>query len=389
MSTLVTHLIPNHFGTSPMKSFKLPPPSQQPPSLVLPISQLSQVVPTKQKDEETQTEQAYKHENNEENIEEILKDSPDRYCLFPIKYPDIFAEYKKSLALFWTTEEIDLSQDKIDFREKLNDNERHFIKHILAFFASADGIVIENLVTSFCDEVKAPEAKAFYAVQMMIETIHSELYSLMIDTLVEDTKEKMQLFSAIDTLPCVMRKAEWAIEWISSSRPFAERLVAFAIVEGVFFSGAFCSIFWLKKRGLMPGLAQGNLFISRDEGMHTDFACLLFRNHINNKPSRERVLEIMLPAVEMEKEFVQSALPVSLIGMNQTLMSEYIEFVADRLLNSLGFEKHYNSKNPFDFMELISLDNKTNFFEHHSTEYQKSGVIGDAKDNSFGVDEDF
>ena len=321
--------------------------------------------------------------------EDILVDSPDRFSLFPIRYPDIYDEYRKSLACFWTADEIDLQQDKIDYRQKLNDNEKHFVNHILGFFASADGIVIENLVTSFCNDVKAPEAKAFYAIQSAIETIHAESYALMIETLVDEKKEKEKLFNAIEQMPCVKKKASWALEWIKSSRPFAERLVAFAVVEGIFFSGAFCSIFWLKKRGLMPGLAFANELISRDEGLHTDFACLLFRNHIKNKPTRKRVLEIIAPAVEMEVEFVRDALPVSLIGMNANTMSEYVKFVADHLLVSLGFEKHYNTSNPFDFMQMISLEGKTNFFEKRVADYQKAGVMSSKEENSFATDSEF
>lgn len=320
--------------------------------------------------------------------EEILRENPSRYCLFPIKHKDIFNEYKKSLACFWTSDEVDLSVDLIDWRTKLDENERFFIKNVLAFFAASDGIVIENLVSSFCETVQAPEARAFYAIQGAIETIHSETYSLMIDTLCEDA-EKPGLFNAIETMPAVKEKADWAVEWIDPKRPFAERLVAFAVVEGIFFSGAFCSIFWMKKRGLMPGLCFANEFISRDEGMHTNFACLLYRDHIRHKPTRDRVLEIVLPAVAIEKEFVTSSLPVSLLGMNAEQMRQYIEFVADHLLVSLGLAKHFHATNPFPFMNMISCESKTNFFEKRVSEYQKSGVLSTVEENRFSTDDAF
>ena len=294
--------------------------------------------------------------------EPILKENKDRFVIFPIKHDDIWAYYKKAEASFWTAEEIDLQQDVTDWKEKLNDNERHFIKHVLAFFAASDGIVNENLAENFVSEVQYPEAKFFYGFQIMVENIHSETYSLLIDTYIKDPKEKDMLFHAIDTLDCVKKKADWALRWIENAS-FAERLIAFAAVEGIFFSGSFCSIFWLKKRGLMPGLSFSNELISRDEGMHCDFACHIYSKHIKNKLPQQRVTEIITNAVEIEKEFITDALPVRLIGMNSDLMGQYIEFVADRLLGELGCPRVYNATNPFDFMEMISLQGKTNFFE--------------------------
>ena len=319
--------------------------------------------------------------------EPILQENKDRFVLFPITHSDIWEMYKKGEASFWTAEEIDLSQDMIDWA-KLNDGERHFISHILAFFAASDGIVNENLAVNFLSEVQYPEAKCFYGFQIMMENIHSETYSLLIDTYIKDEKEKDKLLHALDTVPCVGKKGDWAIKWINSEN-FVERIVAFAAVEGIFFSGSFCSIFWLKKRGLMPGLTFSNELISRDEGLHTDFACLLYNNHIVNKLPKERILEIITSAVEIEKEFITDALPVALIGMNAKLMQEYIEFVADRLLETLGVEKQYNATNPFDFMEMISLQGKTNFFEKRVAEYQKAGVMSDKDSNKFSLDEDF
>jgi len=295
--------------------------------------------------------------------------------------------YKKEEASFWTAEEIDLNPDLQDWENKLNEDEKHFIKHVLAFFAASDGIVNENLAVNFMKEVQYPEARCFYGFQIMMENIHSETYSLLIDSYIKDPKEKDRLFHSIDTLPCVGKKAEWAIKWIGNGT-FAERLIAFAAVEGIFFSGSFCSIFWLKKRGLMPGLTFSNELISRDEGLHCDFACLLY-SQLDNPLPKEQVTAIITNAVEIEKEFVSDALPVSLIGMNAKLMCQYIEFVADRLLVALGCEKAYNAINPFDFMELISLQGKTNFFEKRVAEYQKSGVMGKKEDNIFSLDEDF
>ncbi len=323
--------------------------------------------------------------------EPILSENKQRFVLFPIKHREIWEMYKKAEASFWTTEEIDLSSDQQDWEHRLNDDERHFVKHVLAFFAASDGIVNENLAVNFMREVQYPEARCFYGFQIMMENIHSETYSLLIDTYIKDVNEKNHLFHAIDTLPCVMRKADWALRWIERGS-FAERLVAFAAVEGIFFSGSFCSIFWLKKRGLMPGLSFSNELISRDEGMHTDFACLLY-SQLEQKLSSERVTAIIAEAVAIEQEFVTDALPVKLIGMNADMMSQYIEFVADRLLVSLGCNKLYNVGNPFDFMEMISLQGKTNFFEKRVSEYQKSGVMNTINnqkdDNVFSLDEDF
>lgn len=303
--------------------------------------------------------------------EKILKENKDRFVMFPLKYNDIWEMYKMAEHSFWTAEEIDLAQDLTDWNEKLNDNERHFIKMVLAFFAASDGIVNENLAENFLKEVQYPEAKCFYGFQIAIENIHSETYSLLIDTYIKDTEEKMKLFHAIDNYPSVMKKAEWALKWIGSDN-FAERVIAFAAVEGIFFSGSFCSIFWLKKRGLMPGLTFSNELISRDEGLHCMFACLLHNNYISNKVSPERIKEIITSAVEIEREFITESLPVSLIGMNSKLMQQYIEFVADFWLQQLGCEKTYNSSNPFDFMDMISLQGKSNFFEKRVSDYKKS-----------------
>lgn len=320
--------------------------------------------------------------------EPILKEDPNRFVLFPIKHDDIWSFYKKSEASFWTAEEIDLGPDLHDWEHKLNDDERFFIKHVLAFFAASDGIVNENLAENFVAEVQYTEAKFFYGFQIAMENIHSETYSLLIDTYIKDKNEKNKLFNAIETIPCVTKKAEWALKWIENGT-FAERLIAFAAVEGIFFSGSFCSIFWLKKRGLMPGLSFSNELISRDEGMHCDFACMIYNDHVVNKLSKETVTKIITDAVEIEKEFVTDALPVSLIGMNAKLMQQYIEFVADRLLSELNCDKVFNSPNPFDFMEMISLQGKTNFFEKRVAEYQKSGVASGKESQVFKLDEDF
>ncbi len=322
-----------------------------------------------------------------ENQEPILKENPNRFVLFPIKHDDIWAYYKKSEASFWTAEEIDLSQDLTDW-EKLNDNEKHFVKHVLAFFAASDGIVNENLAENFVSEVQYTEAKFFYGFQIMVENIHSETYSLLIDTYIKDTKEKDYLFNAIENMDCVKKKADWALRWIDNGS-FQERLIAFAAVEGIFFSGSFCSIFWLKKRGLMPGLSFSNELISRDEGMHCDFACLLYNDHVQNKLTEETITGIIKDAVEIEKEFVTDSLPVKLIGMNSELMCQYIEFVADRLLGALKCEKVWNVENPFPWMEMISLQGKTNFFEKRVGDYQKSGVMSDRDKQVFSLDEDF
>ena len=322
------------------------------------------------------------------NVEPILQDNPNRFVLFPIQHDDIWAFYKKSEASFWTAEEIDLSADLTDWNEKLNDDERHFVKHVLAFFAASDGIVNENLAENFVSEVQYTEAKFFYGFQIMMENIHSETYSLLIDTYINDPKEKDYLFNAIETLDCVKKKANWALRWIEEAS-FAERLIAFAAVEGIFFSGSFCSIFWLKKRGLMPGLSFSNELISRDEGMHCDFACLLYNDHIQNKLSGKTINKIITDAVEIEKEFVSDAIPVALIGMNAELMCQYIEFVADRLLGALQQPKVYNVENPFPWMDMISLQGKTNFFEKRVGDYQKSGVMADRDKQIFSLDEDF
>ena len=320
--------------------------------------------------------------------EPILLNNPNRFVLFPIEHADIWQIYKQSESNFWTAEEIDLSQDMTDWNERLNDEERHFVKHVLAFFAASDGIVNENLAENFVKEVQYTEAKFFYGFQIMMENIHSETYSLLIDTYIKDLKEKDYLFNAIETVPCVKQKAEWALRWISGGS-FAERLIAFAAVEGIFFSGSFCSIFWLKKRGLMPGLSFSNELISRDEGMHCDFACLLYNDHIINKLSPETVQNIITNAVEIEKEFVSEALPVNLIGMNADLMCQYIEFVADRLLVALRQPKVYKADNPFPWMDMISLQGKTNFFEKRVGDYQKAGVMTTRDQQVFTLEEDF
>ena len=320
-------------------------------------------------------------------MEPILQENPNRFVVFPIQHHDLWEFYKKSEASFWTAEEIDLAADLVDWRSRLNDDERHFVKHVLAFFAASDGIVNENLAENFVKEVQYPEAKFFYGFQIMMENIHSETYSLLIDTYITDPEEKMHLFRAVDTIPAVAKKAEWALRWIKSST-FQERLIAFAAVEGIFFSGSFCSIFWLKKRGLMPGLSFSNELISRDEGSHTDFAVHLHNNHVVNKVSEERIKEIILSALEIEKEFNTEALPVKLIGMNSDLMKQYLEFVTDRLLSDLGCAKVFNSTNPFDFMVNIALNGKTNFFEKRVGEYQKAGVKSGG-DTGFSLDADF
>lgn len=316
----------------------------------------------------------------------LLQENRDRFVILPIKHPAIWEMYKKHEASFWTAEEIDLSGDLRDWQQ-LNDGERHFISHVLAFFAASDGIVNENLAVNFMSEVQVPEARCFYGFQIMMENIHSETYALLIDTYIRDPKEKDHLFHAIDTVPAVSKKAEWALRWIEQGT-FAERLVAFAAVEGIFFSGSFCSIFWLKKRGLMPGLTFSNELISRDEGLHCEFACLLY-GMLENKLPQDQVHAIIGDAVEIEKEFITEALPADLIGMNSRLMKQYIEFVADRWLAELGYVKLFNSTNPFDFMEMISLQGKTNFFEKRVGDYQKAGVLADKTTQTFSLDEDF
>ncbi|HZK65407.1 MAG TPA: ribonucleoside-diphosphate reductase small subunit [Puia sp.] len=322
----------------------------------------------------------------QDESELLLKENKDRFVILPINYPRIWEMYKKHEASFWTAEEIDLSSDQKDW-QALNDGERHFISHILAFFAASDGIVNENLAVNFMSEVQLPEARCFYGFQIMMENIHSETYALLIDSYVRDPKEKDRLFHAIETVPAVKKKAEWALRWIQHGS-FAERLVAFAAVEGIFFSGSFCSLFWLKKRGLMPGLTFSNELISRDEGLHCEFACLLY-SMLNQKLSEEAVVAIIAEAVSIEKEFISEALPVRLIGMNADLMKQYIEFVADRWLAELGYAKIFKAVNPFDFMEMISLQGKTNFFEKRVGDYQKSGVLSSGEDVSFSLEEDF
>jgi len=324
--------------------------------------------------------------NTVNQTELLLKENKDRFVILPINYPKIWEHYKRHEASFWTAEEIDLTGDTKDWNN-LNDGERHFISHILAFFAASDGIVNENLAVNFMREVQLPEARCFYGFQIMMENIHSETYALLIDTYIKDNVEKDKLFHGIDTIPAVKRKAEWALKWIENGN-FAQRLVAFAAVEGIFFSGSFCSIFWMKKRGLMPGLTFSNELISRDEGLHCEFACLMY-SMLENKMTEAEVQKIILEAVEIEKEFVSESLPVDLIGMNAKLMQQYIEFVADRWLNELGYSKVYNTSNPFDFMEMISLQGKTNFFEKRVGDYQKAGVMAEKDSQVFSTEEDF
>ncbi|MBG6110609.1 ribonucleoside-diphosphate reductase beta chain [Flavobacterium sp. CG_9.10] len=322
-------------------------------------------------------------------LEPILQENKNRFVIFPIKHHDIWEWYKKMEASFWTAEEIDLSQDLNDWNNKLSDEERYFVKHILAFFAASDGIVNENLAENFVNEVQYAEAKFFYGFQIMMENIHSETYSLLIDTYVKDEAEKDELFNALEVFPAIKKKADWALKWIESDS-FAERLIAFAAVEGIFFSGAFCSIYWLKKRGLMPGLTFSNELISRDEGVHCDFAVHLHNHHLVNKVPKERIRSIIVDALNIEREFITESLPVSLIGMNAGLMTQYLEFVADRLLVELGCDREYNTSNPFDFMDMISLQGKTNFFEKKVAEYQKAGVMNtDVEAQKITFDADF
>ncbi|CAN4113486.1 unnamed protein product [Withania somnifera] len=321
-----------------------------------------------------------------EEEEPILQEQTQKYCTFPITYPQIWEMYKKAQASFWTAEEVDLSQDLQQW-EALSESEKHFISHVLAFFAASDGIVLENLAARFLNDVQIQEARAFYGFQIAMENIHSEMYSLLLETYIKDSRQKYKLFNAIESIPCVSQKAKWALNWIQSSSSFAERLVAFACVEGIFFSGSFCAIFWLKKRGLMPGLTFSNELISRDEGLHCDFSFL------QKQLSRQKVHQIVHEAVEIETEFVCNALPCALIGMNAELMSQYIKFAADRLLFALGYDKKYNVENPFDWMEFISLQGKANFFERRVGDYQKASVMSSLQDNGknfeFKLDEDF
>ena len=323
-----------------------------------------------------------------ETEEPILRDNKQRFVLFPLQYRPIWNMYKKAEASFWTVEEVDLVSDRRDW-ERLTTDERHFVSHVLAFFAASDGIVNENLAMNFCTEVQIPEARCFYGFQIMMENIHSEMYSLLIDTYVTDPEEKLRLFHAIETVPCVGKKADWALRYLDRERAsFAERLVAFAAVEGIFFSGSFCAIFWLKKRGLMPGLGFSNELISKDEGLHCDFACLLYTYLVNRLPEA-RVHEIVADAVAIEKEFITDALPVELIGMNSALKGQYIEFCADRLVEALGYQKLYNSRNPFEWMDMLSLSGKSNFFEKRVSEYSKAGVGVKMEEQVFALDADF
>nr|XP_043624657.1 ribonucleoside-diphosphate reductase small chain A [Erigeron canadensis] len=330
-------------------------------------------------------------EQFKEEDEPILMEQSQRFCMFPIRYHQLWEMYKKAQASFWTAEEVDLSLD-IQQWQNLTESEKRFISHILAFFAASDGIVLENLAARFLNDIQIPEARAFYGFQIAMENVHSEMYSLLLETLIKDSKEKYRLFNAVENIPCVARKAQWALNWIKSSNSFAERLVAFACVEGIFFSGSFCSIFWLKKRGVMPGLAFSNELISRDEGLHCDFACLLY-SLLQKQLPVQKVNEIVDEAVEIETEFVCDSLPCALIGMNATLMSQYIKFVADRLLVALGCQKKYNVENPFDWMEFISLQGKTNFFERRVGEYQKASVMSNLQGGDqnfvFKMDADF
>lgn len=327
-----------------------------------------------------------------EKSDPLLMENPRRFVMFPIQYPEFWEMYKKHEASFWTAEEVDLSQDMKDW-EKLSEHEQHFIKHVLAFFAASDGIVNENIASQFSTEIQIPEARAFYGFQMAMENIHSETYSLLIEQYIRDPEEKFRLFDAIQTIPAVKEKAEWALQWMNTENSFAERVIAFAAVEGILFSGSFCAIYWLKKRGLMPGLTFSNELISRDEGLHAEFACLIYSTLQNPLPN-DVVHHIIAGAVDAERQFICEALSCDLIGMNSELMTRYIEFVADRLLTALGHSKLYNATNPFDWMELISLQGKTNFFEKRVGEYQKAGVMkaceeGQEDSRGFALDIDF
>merc|ERR1711884_929845 len=352
------------------------------------LTEISNLTVTDKENQGQQQVKAKKEIKKTVEEEPLLKENPQRFVILPIQYDSIWKMYKKAMASFWTAEEVDLSMDLADWA-KLKDDEKHFIKHVLAFFAASDGIVNENLVERFMQEVQVPEARCFYGFQIAMENIHSETYCLLIDTYIKDPAERNRLFNAIETVPAIKKKAQWALNWINADNAsYAERIVAFASVEGIFFSGSFAAIFWLKKRGLMPGLTFSNELISRDEGLHTYFACLMFR-HLVDKPSQERVYEIVCNAVDIEIEFLTEALPVALIGMNSVLMIQYIKFVADRLLRELNCEKVYNVENPFDFMENISLEGKTNFFEKRVGEYQKMGVMSSKEESKFCLDADF
>ena len=321
-------------------------------------------------------------------VEPILQENPHRFTLFPIMKPKLFQKYKQHVSVFWTPEEIDLAKDMKDW-VRLSANEQHFIKNVLAFFAGSDGIIQENIAARFMHEVQLAEARQFYSVQLMMESVHNETYSLLIDTYIDDTDEKLKLFHAIQTIPCVTLKAEWAQKWIAATdENFATRLIAFAVVEGIFFSGSFCAIYWLKERGLMPGLTTSNEFIARDEGLHTDFACALYEEIVHKVP-KVKVHKIIREAVKIEKQFITESLPCHLVGMNDKLMIQYIEFVADRLSVQLGYGKIYNTQNPFDFMERISLEGKDNFFEKRVTTYAKSGVGKTMDEMSFSLNSTF
>lgn len=319
--------------------------------------------------------------------EPLLSPNPGRFTPFPIEHHDLWDMYKKAVASFWTADEVNLGQDAADFA-RLTPDEQHFVKHVLAFFASSDGIVMENLAANFGVEVQAPEARQFYAYQIFNESIHSEQYALLIDALIADPAERKGLFEAIRTVPAVEKKAAWALKWLDPARSFAERLVAFVCVEGILFSGSFCAIYWLKQRGVLPGLCLSNQFISRDEGLHQEFGMLLYSKLVRKLPAAS-VTAIVTEAVENEKEFITDAIPCRMVGMNDDLMKQYIEFVADRILVGLGVPAHYGAKNPFPWMELISLSGKTNFFEHFPSEYQRAGVMAKAEDQVFGLDEEF
>jgi ribonucleotide reductase beta subunit family protein with ferritin-like domain len=353
--------------TSPGRKPRIP--KQEPPALHL--AELNSVVSPKP-----------------EIDEPLLIENPGRFVLFPIQHADVYTMAKKAVAVFWTVEEVDLTKDMKDW-SKLDSNTQHFIKHVLGFFAASDGILMENLALNFQNEVQWPEAKYFYANQNFMEAIHSEMYSLLIDTYIDDRSEKQKLLEASSSIPAIQKKAQWAMQWLNAKESdFPTRLIAFAVVEGIFFSGAFCSIFWLKKNGLMPGLTTSNEFIARDEGMHTDFACLLY-SKIKHRLTKARVNKIVKEAVKIEKNFITKALPCELIGMNATLMSQYIEFVADRLVVQLGYPKIFNVANPFDFMERISLEGKDNFFEKRNANYAKAGVGKTQEEMSFKTDVDF
>jgi ribonucleotide reductase beta subunit family protein with ferritin-like domain len=320
--------------------------------------------------------------------EPLLKENPDRFVLFPIEHNDVFKMYKDLVAVRWIPEEVELTKDLKDWKT-LNANEQHFIKRILGFFAGSDGIVNENLAANFANEVQWPEAKAFYSEQMSNETVHSETYSRLIDTYIEDKVEKLDILRSIRTMTFVEKKANWAMNWMKGSEAnFASRLMAFAAVEGIFFSGAFCSIFWFKQRGILPGLTSSNEFISRDEGLHTDFACLLYSKLVN-RLSKTRAFKLIREAVKIEKEFITEAIPCSMIGMNAKMMGQYIEFVADRLLVQMGYPKTYETGNPFGFMERISLEGKDNFFEKKVSSYALAGVGKTAEQMSFSMNADF